>query len=146
MRGWTALWRFFCDTFPVSALTTSKSGSQGTLLVTNTSCTQTTFDQRSLGSGTRASRCSMRFWRRFTCVNEMCKLIGWQSLFRNEFREGSKPPSFGFLIRPTLAQFIEFVHLLDKVLSENLNREFFRGQMNKLNELRKRRPDQKAKA
>jgi hypothetical protein len=63
------------------------------------------------------------------CVNEMCKLIGWQSLFRNEFREGSKPPSFGFLIRPTLAQFIEFVHLLDKVLSENLNREFFRGQV-----------------
>ena len=63
------------------------------------------------------------------CVNEMCKLIGWQPLFRNEFREGSKPPNFGFLIRPTLAQHSEFVHLLDKVLSENLNREFFRGQV-----------------
>jgi hypothetical protein len=69
------------------------------------------------------------------CVNEMCKLIGWLPLFRKEFREGSKPIEFGFLIRPTLSQFGEFIHLLDKILSENLNRQFFEGQVPSESEL-----------
>jgi hypothetical protein len=59
----------------------------------------------------------------------MCKLIGWRPLFKDEFRGGAKPPDFGFLIRPTLAQFNEFAHLLDKMLSENLSKDFFRGEI-----------------
>ncbi len=36
-----------------------------------------------------------------------------------------KPRNFGFLIRPTLEEFNAFVHTLDKLLSENINRDFF---------------------
>lgn len=62
------------------------------------------------------------------CINEMCKHIGWVALFRNDYHEG-KPAHLSFLLRPTLAEFNGFIHLLDKLLSENLNKEFFRGQL-----------------
>jgi len=58
-------------------------------------------------------------------INEMCKLIHRPPLFRNELRENKKPRGFGFLIRPTLKEYNDFVHLLDKAISENINREFF---------------------
>lgn len=58
-------------------------------------------------------------------INEMCNLIGRPTLFRSEFREGKKPKEFSFLIRPTLDEFNSFIHTLDKVISENLRKEFF---------------------
>lgn len=57
-------------------------------------------------------------------INEMSKLIGRPSLFKSDFQE-SKPREFCFLIRPTLKEFNDFVHLLDKMISENINRDFF---------------------
>jgi len=58
-------------------------------------------------------------------INEMCKLMHRPQLFRNELRENKKPRGFCFLIRPTLKEYNDFVHLLDKAISENINREFF---------------------
>lgn len=58
-------------------------------------------------------------------VNEMCKLMVGRPLFKNEFRGRDKPRGFGFLIRPTLKEFNEFIHLLDKAIAENINRDFF---------------------
>ncbi len=58
-------------------------------------------------------------------INEMCALIGWPPMFRSDFADDKRPRTFGFLIRPTLKEFNDFVHLLDKMMSENLNRDFF---------------------
>lgn len=33
---------------------------------------------------------------------------------------------FGFLVRPTHSEFNDFVLMLDKVMSDNINKEFFR--------------------
>jgi len=60
-------------------------------------------------------------------INRMCDLIGKPPLFKREFTEESRPKEFSFLIRPTLAEWNEFVLVLDKMLSENLNRSFFDG-------------------
>jgi len=58
-------------------------------------------------------------------INEMSAAMGRSSLFRNAFED--RPREFAFLIRPTLKEFNSFVHLLDKMMSENINLAFFRG-------------------
>ena len=57
-------------------------------------------------------------------INEFSKLMG-RSMFFNQTFEENKPREFSFLIRPTLKEFNVFVHLLDKMISENINRNFF---------------------
>lgn len=61
-------------------------------------------------------------------VNAMTKLMGKPELFRNTFSE-SRPAKFGFLLRPTATEFNDFVLLLDKMMSENLNKDFFKGDL-----------------
>jgi hypothetical protein len=57
-------------------------------------------------------------------INEFTKLMGRPILFHESYRE-HRPREFGFLIRPTLREFNSFVHLLDKMISENINKDFF---------------------
>jgi hypothetical protein len=66
------------------------------------------------------------FIEELKCINDMCKLIGQPILFKNDFHE-AKPRTFGFLIRPTSKEYCDFTHLLDKLISENINRRFFVG-------------------
>ena len=65
----------------------------------------------------------------FTCeleiINIMCLKMNKPGIFKKTFRE-NRPPEFGFLLRPTLKEFNEFVHLLDKMMSENIEKDFFR--------------------
>ncbi|MGA3323648.1 MAG: hypothetical protein ABSF45_04190 [Terriglobia bacterium] len=57
-------------------------------------------------------------------INQMCGLIGLPPLFLKDFSD--KPPKgFGLLIRPTQQGYFEFAHTLDKIISENLNKQFF---------------------
>ena len=58
-------------------------------------------------------------------INEMCKLMNRPPLFKNELEDERKPRDFCFLVRPTLKQYNDFIHLLDKIISENINRKFF---------------------
>jgi hypothetical protein len=51
----------------------------------------------------------------------MSKAMGRPPLFR----ETERPKRFGFLIRPTAYEFEQFVLLLDKCMSENIDRKFF---------------------
>lgn len=60
-------------------------------------------------------------------INKMCNLMGKPQLFREEFKDTCKPRNFGFLIRPTLKEYESFVLTLDKMLSDNINKEFFKG-------------------
>jgi len=62
-------------------------------------------------------------------INEMSRLMGRSGLFRKEFRGDSRPNGFGFLVRPTRVELNSFIHLLDKLLSDNINIEFFKGEV-----------------
>ncbi|PHV19149.1 AAA family ATPase [Janthinobacterium sp. BJB446] len=57
-------------------------------------------------------------------INQMCALMKRPPLFRNSFKE-DRPKEFGFLLRPTVAEFNDFILLLDKMMSDNINKDFF---------------------
>jgi hypothetical protein len=69
------------------------------------------------------------FLTELSTINQMCRAIGWQPLFRKEFQRHEKPRDFGFLIRPTAKEFNDFVLSLDKLLTENINKNFFEGKV-----------------
>jgi hypothetical protein len=65
------------------------------------------------------------FLTELALINRMADAMGRPHLFRED---GShKPRHFGSLLRSTLAEFNNFVLTLDKLLSDNINREFFAG-------------------
>ncbi len=57
-------------------------------------------------------------------INKYAEVMRRPPLFRDEFEE--TPPDYGWLLRPTQREFDTFVHLLDKMLGENINEKFFR--------------------
>lgn len=60
-------------------------------------------------------------------INEMARLMGKPPLFREAPDTSSRPRGFAFLLRPTVKEFQDFVSLLDKLMSDNLSKEFFEG-------------------
>lgn len=58
-------------------------------------------------------------------VNKLSTLLGRRPFLKNDFHGDGLPRSFGFLIRPTAKEFRDFVHTLDKMLSENIDPGFF---------------------
>lgn len=76
-------------------------------------------------------------------LNRTAKAMGRPALFKQDFGEygENEPPRFTFLVRPTLEEFNEFVLLLDKMISDNLNRDFFRSDI--ALETEEQRPDGK---
>jgi hypothetical protein len=60
-------------------------------------------------------------------VNKMCDLIGLPTLFKKDF-SGERPQGFGLLMRMTLREYLDFAHMLDKLISENLNVSFFEAE------------------
>jgi len=69
-------------------------------------------------------------------INQYSAAIGHPPLFRDEFTE--TPPEYGWLLRPTQREFNDFAQLLDKMLGENINVRFFRGEI-ETEQLEKRR-------
>lgn len=64
------------------------------------------------------------FTLELSVINQMSERMGRPALFRETFSP-DRPKEFGFLLRPTLAEFNAFVLLLDKMLSDNINKDFF---------------------
>jgi hypothetical protein len=62
-------------------------------------------------------------------INAMARNIGKTSLFKNEFGRylEEKPKEFAFMLRPTIHEYESFIHLLDKLMSDNINKKFFKG-------------------
>ena len=58
-------------------------------------------------------------------INELCNLINFRPMFKETFEESKYPKKFHFLIRPTESAYQDFVSLLDKILSENINPKLF---------------------
>jgi hypothetical protein len=72
-------------------------------------------------------------------INKMCQLIGLPELFRRDYSSESatnfedgfpqdEPKGFGLLMRPTKHAFLNFAQVLDKIISENINTQFFVAQ------------------
>jgi hypothetical protein len=59
-------------------------------------------------------------------INKLSQLIGKPNLFRETY-EQNRPEGFHPMLRPTRKNFDEFIHLLDKLLSDNINQGFFKG-------------------
>lgn len=63
-------------------------------------------------------------------INAIYKLtlsIFGKPLFIREFREECSPRNFTFFFSPTAKNYYDFINLLDKLLSENINKSFFDG-------------------
>lgn len=76
--------------------------------------------------GSWGSRMSIfqAFVKELKVINEMSDLIGKPHLFRNCYSD-KRPKEFGFLLRPTETEFNNFMLLLDKMISDNINKKFF---------------------
>ncbi len=62
-------------------------------------------------------------------INKLTDEIYGQVLFRETYSDDRRPPGFTPFFRPTLKNFSDFVLAMDKLLSENLNHDFFRGRV-----------------
>lgn len=60
-------------------------------------------------------------------INKMCNAMNRPPLFRKDFSKENRPRNFSFLIRPTHKEYYEFVGLLDKMMSDNINKDFFQN-------------------
>jgi len=58
-------------------------------------------------------------------INRLCEVIGKPPLFKEVLDEDKRPLEFAPMLLPTQRQFNAFAQTLDKLLSENINREFF---------------------
>ena len=61
-------------------------------------------------------------------INLMCDAMGRPHFFRDTF-EDNRPRNFSFLVRPTREEFNDFVLTLDKMMSDNVNKKFFRKEV-----------------
>ena len=69
-------------------------------------------------------------------LNSLASLLRKPPLFRNTYDE--RPQGFSLLLRPTLKSYLEFIHLFDKMLSDNISKEFFAGDVSLEDQLQRK--------
>lgn len=62
-------------------------------------------------------------------INEMSEAMGRPPFFSKSYPDGGRPARFSFLIRPTRKEYHDFVLILDQLMSDNINRDFFLGEI-----------------
>ena len=62
-------------------------------------------------------------------INQMAEAMGRPTLFREDFGANPRPVEFSSLLRPTAKEYNGFVHLLDKMLSDNIKKDFFQEEV-----------------
>lgn len=70
-------------------------------------------------------------------INEMSRLMGRQPLFRKAF-DDNPPKGFAVFFRPTRKNYLEFALLMDKMLSDNIDTDFFQDDVRLDEEVRRR--------
>ena len=60
-------------------------------------------------------------------VNGLAKRMGKPNLFHKTYLDNERPKNFAFLIRPTAREFNDFIMTLDHMMSDNINKQFFKG-------------------
>lgn len=69
------------------------------------------------------------FLKELEVIKDMSEKISNISLINKTFEYDEKPENFGFLILPTLREYELFCHTLDRMMSDNLNKEFFKDKI-----------------
>jgi hypothetical protein len=62
-------------------------------------------------------------------INDVSKLITGNNLFIETFEESKRPKEFTFFTTPTLHNYERFILLLDKMISDNINKDFFKNSL-----------------
>lgn len=88
--------------------------------------------------GTKISICSA-FLEELHIINTMADVMTRPPLFKEDFSKNSAPREFSFLVRPTLKELNAFILLLDKMISDNISKDFFKNEVSK--EYEETRPD-----
>jgi hypothetical protein len=78
-----------------------------------------------MASGLYLTRYMRPFLQERRELNKLAAIIGKPQLFKDDFVE-ERPPGFHSMLRPTKHNFLEFVQLLDKLLSGKFNKRVFR--------------------
>lgn len=63
------------------------------------------------------------------CLNDLSKVIFDKILFKRDFDGENRPKEFIFFFTPTLKNYYEFIGLLDKMISENIDKKFFKDKI-----------------
>lgn len=63
------------------------------------------------------------------CINDLTEYIFGNKVFRKSFEEENRPKEFTFFFTPTLKNYNDFISLVDKMISENINKDFFEGKV-----------------
>ena len=69
------------------------------------------------------------FMGEINCLYDLTKHIYGKSLLNQKFEEDKRPKEMTFFFLPTSKNYEDFVHLLDKMLSDNINKKFFDGKI-----------------
>lgn len=65
------------------------------------------------------------FLQELKCVNELSELVFGIKLFNATYENEKRPKEFTFFFTPTLKNYHDFVHILDKMITDNINKNFF---------------------
>lgn len=63
------------------------------------------------------------------CINDLTELAFSKPIFRRTYEKENRPKEFTFFFTPTLKNYNDFILLLDKMISENINKDFFDGKV-----------------
>lgn len=69
------------------------------------------------------------FLGELNCLNQLSQTIFEKKLFSKSFEDDKRPREFTFFFTPTSKNYYEFISLLDKMISDNLNKEFFKDNL-----------------
>lgn len=94
------------------------------------------YDNTIEGNWTNSYSIFSAFLEEQKAVNDLTFKIFNATLFKETFERNKKPKEFTFFMIPTLDNYHSFISLLDKMISENINRKIFEGKI-ELFELKK---------
>lgn len=83
------------------------------------------YDNTILGKWVFANSVFTAFLKEQKIVNELSNLIFEKQLFLKTFADENRPKEFTFFLSPTLENYNKFIFLLDKMISDNINKKFF---------------------
>ncbi len=88
------------------------------------------YENTILGEWTTSRSTFSAFVGEQDAVNRLTNAIYGKPLFKKTFEErGNRPKGFNYLFLPTLKNYDEFISVLDKMISENINTKFFDGKI-----------------
>lgn len=91
--------------------------------------TQAYYDNIILGNWTNSYSVFSAFIGEQSCLNQLSEQIFGKPLFRKVYDPDNRPKEFTPFFTPTFKNYLDFVSLLDKMISDNINKDFFKDKV-----------------